>query len=84
MQAVLASRVSLGLTIQPQKGHDLAEVPPDLDQNFSTVRQAMADTLKSATQLGYISSSWDGTPSRLSRSSTGRTKTAMWMPSMPN
>jgi len=62
MQAVLASRVSLGLTIQPQKGQDLAEVPPDLDQNFSTVRQAMAETLKSATQLGYISSSWDGTP----------------------
>jgi membrane fusion protein, multidrug efflux system len=62
MQAVLASRVSLGLTIQPQKGHDFADVPPDLDQNFSTVRQAMADTLKSATQLGYISSSWDGTP----------------------
>jgi membrane fusion protein (multidrug efflux system) len=62
MQAVLASRVSLGLTIQPQKGHDLADVPPDLDQNFSTVRQAMAETLKSATQLGYISSSWDGTP----------------------
>jgi membrane fusion protein, multidrug efflux system len=62
MQAVLANRVSLGLTIQPQKGRDLADVPPDLDQNFSTVRQAMAETLKSATQLGYISSSWDGTP----------------------
>ena len=62
MQAVYASRVSLGLTIQPQKGHDLADVPPGLDQNFSTVRQAMAETLKSATQLGYISSSWDGTP----------------------
>jgi membrane fusion protein, multidrug efflux system len=62
MQAVLASRASLGLTIQPQTGHDLADVPPDLDQNFSTVRQALADTLKSATQLGYISTSWDGTP----------------------
>ena len=30
-------RVSLGLPAQPEKGGDLAEVPPDLDQTFSSV-----------------------------------------------
>ena len=40
-QAVYATRVGLGLPAQPPEGHDLAEVPADLDQNFSAVRQAL-------------------------------------------
>ena len=52
-----------GLPAQPNKGHDFAEVPPDLGQNFSTVRQALADTLQSAAQLGPLPASWDATPS---------------------
>ena len=35
-------RVSLGLPAQPEKGDNLAEVPPDLDQTFSSVLQARA------------------------------------------
>ena len=35
------TRVSLGLPAQPKSG-DLGEVPPDLDQTFSTVREAQA------------------------------------------
>jgi membrane fusion protein (multidrug efflux system) len=62
LQLVYASRVSLGLPAEPAKGHDLAEVPPDLDQDFSTVRQALANTLQSASQLGYFPTSWDSTP----------------------
>jgi membrane fusion protein (multidrug efflux system) len=62
LHKVYADRVALGLPAQPKKGHDLAEVPPDLDQNFSIVRQALADTLQSAAQLGYLPTSWDATP----------------------
>ena len=32
--------LSLGLPAQPGKGQDLTEVPPDLDPDFSSVRQA--------------------------------------------
>ncbi len=62
LETVYASRVSLGLPAQPAKGHDLAEAPPDLDQNFSSVRQALANTLQSAAQLGYMPASWEETP----------------------
>ena len=41
LEAVLASRVGLGLPAQPPTGHDLGEVPDDLDQNYSAVRQAL-------------------------------------------
>src|SRR5262249_12745478 len=62
LQKVYADRVALGLPAQSKKGHDLAEVPPDLDQNSSTVRQALANTIQSAAQLGYVPTSWDATP----------------------
>ena len=62
LQNVYANRVSLGLSEKPEKGHDLSEVPADLDQNFSTVRQAMGALLQSAAQLGYFPTSWDATP----------------------
>jgi membrane fusion protein, multidrug efflux system len=49
-------RVSLGLPAQPEKGEDLAEVPPDLDQTFSSVLQAEADLIQSAAELGVVHS----------------------------
>ena len=49
-------RVSLGLPAQPEKGEDLAEVPPDLDQTFSSVLQAQADLIQSAAELGVVHS----------------------------
>jgi len=49
-------RVSLGLAAQPEKGGDLAETPPDLDQTFSSVLQAQADLIQSAAELGVVHS----------------------------
>jgi membrane fusion protein (multidrug efflux system) len=62
LQQVYALRASLGLAIEPPKGHDLAEVPPDLDQNFSTVRQALGELLQNAAQFGYFPTSWTASP----------------------
>jgi membrane fusion protein (multidrug efflux system) len=64
LQQVYAIRVGLGLPAQPEPGHDLGEVPPDLDQNFSAVRQALADLLQSAVQFGYMPTSWTSTPKK--------------------
>jgi len=49
-------RVSLGLAAQPDKGGDLGQVPPDLDQTFSSVLQAQADLINSAAKLGVVHS----------------------------
>jgi membrane fusion protein, multidrug efflux system len=52
---VLQSRVSLGLVAQPESG-DLREVPADIDQTFSSVRQAQAALIQTAAQLGVAHS----------------------------
>jgi membrane fusion protein (multidrug efflux system) len=62
LQQVYAIRVSLGLPAQPPKGNDLGEVPPDLDQNFSTVREALGELIQSAVLFGYMPTSWNSTP----------------------
>jgi membrane fusion protein (multidrug efflux system) len=62
LQEIYAIRVGLGLPAQPDKGRPLTDVPKDLNQNFSAVRQALADLLQSAAQLGYFSRSWIATP----------------------
>jgi membrane fusion protein, multidrug efflux system len=49
-------RVSLGLPAQPEKDGNLAEVPQDLDQTFSSVLQAQADLIQSAAELGVVHS----------------------------
>jgi membrane fusion protein (multidrug efflux system) len=64
LETVYANRVSLGLPEQPVKGHDLGGVPKDLDQNFSTVRQALGTLMQSAAQLGYFPTTWDATPNK--------------------
>jgi membrane fusion protein, multidrug efflux system len=56
-------RASLGLPAVPEDG-DLAAVPPDIDQNFSSVRQAQADLIQSSAQLG-IMHSYDQTPKQM-------------------
>jgi membrane fusion protein (multidrug efflux system) len=38
------------------RSDDLAQVPPDLDQTFSAVRQAQASLIQAAAQLGVIAS----------------------------
>jgi len=56
-------RVSLGLPPEAEGG-DLGQVPPDLDQNFSSVRQAQADLIQSAAQLGVVHS-FEETPNQM-------------------
>ena len=62
LEQVYALRANLGLPAQPPQGHDLTEVPPDLDQNFSTVRQALGELIQGTAQLGYMPTSWNATP----------------------
>jgi membrane fusion protein (multidrug efflux system) len=62
LQAIYAIRAGLGLPAKPAPGQDLAQVPPDLDQNFSAVRQALGDLLQSAAAFGYFPASWTATP----------------------
>ena len=62
LQAIYANRVSLGLPPEPPVGQDLSDVPPDLDQNFSAVRQALGKLTESAARIGYFPPSYDVTP----------------------
>jgi membrane fusion protein (multidrug efflux system) len=62
LQNIYAIRAGLGLREQPPPGHDLSEVPENLDQSFSTVREALANLLQSAAQFGYFPTTWNSTP----------------------
>jgi membrane fusion protein, multidrug efflux system len=57
-------RVSLGLLTQPEDSADLDQVPPDLDQTFSSVLQAQADLIKAAAELGVVHS-YNQSPKRM-------------------
>ena len=48
----MPSRVYLGLPPQPANGHDLTEVPPDLEQTFSAVRTALYNMVQTTAQIG--------------------------------
>jgi membrane fusion protein, multidrug efflux system len=63
LQDVYQVRVSLGLPAKPT-GDDLTEVPADLDQTFSTVRQAQASLVQAAAQLG-VTTSFNETPKQM-------------------
>jgi membrane fusion protein, multidrug efflux system len=45
-------RVSLGLSATPLSGDDLAQVPDDLDQTFSGVREVQGKLMQAAAALG--------------------------------
>ena len=61
-QQVHAIRAGLGLPVQPPEGKDLTDVPPYLDQNFSTVRQNLGMLMQSWSQLGVSPTTWEATP----------------------
>jgi membrane fusion protein, multidrug efflux system len=63
-QDVVEVRVGLGLPPKPENGEDLAEVPPDLEQTFSTVKQAQGRLQQTAAQLGVVYS-FDITPQQM-------------------
>jgi membrane fusion protein (multidrug efflux system) len=63
-EAIAQTRVSLGLAPQPEKGKELTDVPPDLNQTFSAVRMTLADCMQTMTQLGLPLGSIDLTPNQ--------------------
>jgi membrane fusion protein, multidrug efflux system len=65
LESIYQARVALGLPAQVPEGKSLADVPEDLDQTFSSVRQAQADLLQSAAQLGIVGSSYTLTPKQM-------------------
>jgi membrane fusion protein (multidrug efflux system) len=58
-QTVQQTRAGLGLPINYQ---DPLDVPENLDQTFSTVREALGALYNSVTQLGFVPKTWDTTP----------------------
>jgi membrane fusion protein (multidrug efflux system) len=62
LESVYQARATLGLPGKSPEGTSLVDVPADLDQTFSSVRQALADLLQSAAQLGIVPPSYDLTP----------------------
>lgn len=62
---VIQSRVNLGLPAKPADGQTLTDVPEDLPQTFSSVRQAQADLLQSAAPIGIFPSSYTLTPQEM-------------------
>jgi membrane fusion protein (multidrug efflux system) len=65
LQNIYETRVNLGLPPQPPSGKDLAAVPTDLDQTFSSVRQAQLELLQAASQLAIVPSSYDLKPKEM-------------------
>jgi len=62
LENVYQQRVALGLPAMPTGGASLSDVPGDIDQKFSSVRQALAELIQSASELGVVGSSFDLTP----------------------
>ncbi len=62
LQEVYSIRAGLGLSSEPPEGKDLTDAPPNLDQDFSSVRQALGTLMQNAAQLGYFPTSWSATP----------------------
>ena len=58
-------RASLGLPAKPDSG-ELGEVPPDLDQTFSSVRDVQAALIRTAAQLG-VGHSYEQLPKQMLR-----------------
>ena len=61
-EAVFQVRVALGLAPRPEKGKELSDVPPELNQTFSAVRAALGECMLTAVQLGLPLKSTDLTP----------------------
>ncbi len=75
IQQVYQIRASLGLPTLPADGRDLAEVPPNLDQTFSSVRAAMFEMLQAIAPLGVAPTSFNATPKEVIAEFYARSKT---------
>ena len=73
MEEVFETRVSLGLPPRPEKG-ELSDVPVDLNQSFSGVRQALAELIQTVAQVGIPLASVTLTPKQVIDDFTRRDK----------
>lgn len=64
VEQVREARVTLGLPPDPPDGKSPADVPADLDQTFSGVRQALADLIQTMAQIGLPLAASEATPSQ--------------------
>jgi membrane fusion protein (multidrug efflux system) len=64
LEEVLETRVSLGLPPRPEKG-ELTDVPADINQTFSAVRQALAELIQTVAQVGVPLASVTRTPKQV-------------------
>jgi membrane fusion protein (multidrug efflux system) len=65
LEDVYQTRAALGLPREPDAGKSLTDVPPDIDQTFSAVRQAAGQLMQGAAQLGVFISSYKLTPKQI-------------------
>jgi membrane fusion protein, multidrug efflux system len=65
LENIYQARVALGLPAQVPEGKKLSDVPSDLDQTFSSVREAQSELLMSAAQLGIVPSSYTLAPQEM-------------------
>jgi membrane fusion protein, multidrug efflux system len=65
LENIHQARVALGLPAEAPEGTSLGDVPANLDQSFSSVRQALADLFQNAAKLGVVASSYNLTPKQV-------------------
>jgi len=63
-QNVQEIRARLGLPAKPEAGDDLSEIPADLAQTFSAVKEAQGRLMQTAAQLGVVYS-FDASPQQM-------------------
>ena len=63
-EQVREARVTLGLPPDPPDGGSPADVPADLNQTFSGVRQALAELIQTMAQVGLPLAASEATPSQ--------------------
>jgi membrane fusion protein (multidrug efflux system) len=63
-EEIFQVRATLGLPLQPEKGQDLGDVPPDLTETFSDVRSAFSQLVQTMAELGVPLPSTNVTPSK--------------------
>jgi membrane fusion protein, multidrug efflux system len=64
LQGIYQVRVGLGLPLRPERGDDLTEKPDNLDERFSSVRQAQASLIQAAAAMG-VTDSFDKSPKQM-------------------
>jgi len=72
LQQVYQTRVGLGLPDKPNPPDDLTQVPADLDQTFSSVRQAQNELVQTVSDLGVFDQPLDITPREMVARFLGR------------